>query len=90
MLADTGILKKTGHHRGPYKKGGHKGDLPVLIINKDGRADKPVIAPHLKLKDLLGHSLVIHQRGDNYTDQPENGGGGARIACGAVSKEALF
>jgi Cu-Zn family superoxide dismutase len=32
-----------------------------------------------------GNELVIHIGGDNYSDQPQPlGGGGARIACGAI------
>jgi superoxide dismutase, Cu-Zn family len=29
---------------------------------------------------------MIHEGGDNYTDNPENGGGAGRIACGVVPK----
>ena len=29
---------------------------------------------------------MIHEGGDNYTDQPENGGGKGRIACGVIPK----
>ena len=36
---------------------------------------------------VSGRALVIHAGGDNYTDQPENGGGMGRIACGVVPKE---
>jgi Cu-Zn family superoxide dismutase len=43
-----------------------------------------VVAPHLKVDDLQGHSIMIHMGGDNYSDQPAPlGGGGARIACAA-------
>jgi Cu-Zn family superoxide dismutase len=27
---------------------GHLGDLPVLVVDKDGKATTPVIAPRLK------------------------------------------
>jgi Cu-Zn family superoxide dismutase len=44
-----------------------------------------VLAPKLKVADLKGKSLMIHAGGDNYSDTPEVlGGGGARIACGAI------
>ena len=33
-----------------------------------------------------GRALMIHAGGDNYTDNPENGGGTGRIACGVVPK----
>jgi Cu-Zn family superoxide dismutase len=75
----------TGKHLGPYQNG-HLGDLPVLEVAKDGTATGTVLAPRLKLKDVIGHSLMIHEGGDNYSDTPKKlGGGGARIACGSVS-----
>jgi Cu-Zn family superoxide dismutase len=77
--------QKTGKHHGPHAKDGHKGDLPPLVVNPDGTATLPVIAPHLKLRDLSGKALMIHAGGDNYSDQPAPlGGGGGRIACGVI------
>ena len=74
--------KKT--HKGP-QGAGHKGDLPVLTANAKG-IDQSVTAPKLKLADVQGRALVIHEGGDNYSDKPENGGGNARIACGVIPK----
>lgn len=75
---------KTNAHLGPLNNG-HLGDLPVLVVDKDGMATQAVTAPHLKLKDVEGHTLMIHQFGDNYSDTPEkNGGGGPREACGLI------
>lgn len=77
--------QKTGKHHGPHAQGGHKGDLPPLVVNPDGTATLPVIAPQLKLRDLSGRALMIHAGGDNYSDQPAPlGGGGGRIACGVI------
>ncbi|AJC49507.1 superoxide dismutase family protein [Allofrancisella guangzhouensis] len=77
----------TGKHLGPYNDKGHKGDLPKLIVKPDGTATKPMIAPKLKsLKELEGHSLMIHEGSDNYSDNPEPlGGGGARMWCGIIT-----
>lgn len=75
--------KMTDSHQGPHGHG-HEGDLPRLLVNSDGDATKPVFAPHLKMFQLSGHSLIIHKMGDNYSNRPENGGGGARIACGII------
>ena len=75
---------KTDRHAGPYGDG-HLGDLPVLYVDGKGSAAIPVLAPRLKAADLRGRSLMIHAGGDNYADFPEKlGGGGGRIACGAV------
>ena len=77
----------TGKHLGPGGQG-HKGDLPVLTAAPDGTATTPVVVPNLAVADLAGHALVVHQGGDNYSDQPQPlGGGGARIACGVVARE---
>ena len=75
----------TNKHLGPYNAKGHLGDLPVLAVNKKGMADTPIVAPRLTEKEILGHSLMIHADGDNYSDKPKPlGGGGARIACGVI------
>jgi Cu-Zn family superoxide dismutase len=76
--------KATHKHAGPSGPG-HLGDLPALTVAADGSASQPVTAPHMKLTDFRNRSLVIHEGGDNYSDQPKpNGGGGTRIACGVV------
>ena len=78
--------QKTGKHAGPMGAG-HLGDLPLIEIGADGKVSSkvPLTAPRLEVADLHGHALVIHAKGDNYSDQPEPlGGGGARVACGIV------
>lgn len=75
---------KTGKHEGP-KGQGHLGDLPLLTVDAQGNARERLVAPRLKLADLKGRALMIHEGGDNYSDEPKPlGGGGARIACGVV------
>jgi len=64
---------------------GHKGDLPPLYVDADGRATQPVLAPRLKLTEVQGHALMVHANGDNHSDHPSPlGGGGGRIACGVA------
>ncbi len=74
---------KTNSHKGPYGDG-HLGDLPVLYVSDEGVANIPTLAPRLKLKDLSGLTIMIHANGDNYSDTPPLGGGGARVACGVI------
>lgn len=75
---------QTGTHEGPMGEG-HRGDLPALNVESDGTAHKAILVPHLKLADLTGHAFIIHEGGDNYSDQPKPlGGGGNRIACAVV------
>ncbi|MCG3098606.1 superoxide dismutase [Cu-Zn] SodC [Pantoea agglomerans] len=75
----------SGKHEGPNGKG-HLGDLPVLVVNNDGKATEPVVAPRLKkLAEIKGKALMIHVGGDNMSDRPKPlGGGGVRYACGVI------
>ncbi|MGG7447196.1 superoxide dismutase [Cu-Zn] SodC [Kosakonia oryzendophytica] len=75
----------TGKHEGP-EGAGHLGDLPVLVVNNDGKATQAVVAPRLKkLSDVKDKALMVHVGGDNMSDQPKPlGGGGARYACGVI------
>jgi Cu-Zn family superoxide dismutase len=71
-------------HKGPAG-GGHKGDLPKLEVSEKGTSTAKLKAAGLKLSDVEGKALMIHEGGDNYADAPKPlGGGGARIACGVV------
>ena len=74
----------TGRHEGPYGNG-HLGDLPPLWVNDEGMVTLQTLAPRLKTEYLSGRSLMIHQGGDNFSDDPKAlGGGGARVACGII------
>jgi Cu-Zn family superoxide dismutase len=74
----------TGSHKGP-KHDGHLGDLPLLVVNEDGKATKSVLAPRLTVAKIEGRALMVHAHGDNFSDTPKPlGGGGARIACGVI------
>jgi Cu-Zn family superoxide dismutase len=75
----------TNKHLGPLSTAGHRGDLPVLVVDSRGDATEAVIAPHLTVEQIRGRSIMIHAGGDNYSDTPAPlGGGGARIACGVI------
>ena len=75
---------KTGQHGFPWGEG-HLGDLPALYVDAEGNAVQPVLAPRLKLIDLVGRSLMIHVGGDNHADHPAAlGGGGDRLVCGII------
>jgi Cu-Zn family superoxide dismutase len=74
----------TKAHKGPGG-GGHKGDLPKLVVSDKGEAKDKLEVKGLTLADLEGKALMIHAGGDNYSDAPKPlGGGGERIACGVV------
>lgn len=76
--------EKTGKHEGPTGHG-HQGDLPPLVVGADGKATRAVSAKRLTLEELADKALVLHEGGDNFSDQPKLlGGGGKRIACGVI------
>lgn len=76
---------KAAKHGSPAG-GGHRGDVPPLVVAADGTARTAVTAPRIKYSELNGKALMIHQGGDNFSDQPKpNGGGGTRIACGVIA-----
>ena len=79
---DPGHTKK---HLGPLSTAGHRGDLPVLLVDSRGDANEAVTALHLTVEQIRGRSIMIHAGGDNYSDSPAPlGGGGARIGCGLI------
>lgn len=75
---------KAAKHAGPHGAG-HKGDLPKLVV-EGADVKATLVAPRLKLADVTGRALIIHEGGDTYSDTPELGGGKARIACGVIGK----
>lgn len=77
---------KTGKHLGP-NGGGHRGDLPRLVVGADGTAMGTMDARlvNVKASEFKNRAVMIHAGGDNYSDQPVTlGGGGARLACGVT------
>jgi len=90
-MAAGGHLDPAGRnlHLGPYNNLGHLGDLPVLVVDADGNATLPLLAPKLTVVQAEDHALMIHAGSDNYADTPEKlGGGGARFACGVIPKSS--
>ena len=74
----------TKAHKGPGG-GGHKGDMPKLVVSDKGEAKEKLEVKGVTLADFQGHALMIHAGGDNYSDTPKPlGGGGERVACGVA------
>lgn len=85
LAAGSHYDPKSGKHHGVPWGDGHLGDLPALVVGQDGKANYAVLAPRLKISDIKSRALIIHEGGDNYSDEPiPLGGGGARIACGVI------
>lgn len=79
--------EKTGIHSGPYSSTGHLGDLPNIFVDKKGKAAIPLLAPRLKVADILNRSLIIHAKPDTYTTKYYTKGD-ARVVCGVVPKKS--
>lgn len=88
-----GILNPLGAKHGfTNEEGPMAGDLPNLIVPASGELEIELITPLVSLSpgdegvfDADGAAIVIFERGDNYTSDPE-GDAGARIACGVIAK----
>ena len=96
--SDHAAFKTAGGHVDPHKKphgflnpqGPHEGNLPNLIVGKDGTAEVELYSQMVSLTDgasnLLdadGSSLIIHKNQDDHMTQPI-GGSGDRVACAVV------
>ncbi len=57
----------------------------LVTVDDSGKSKQTLLAPNLKLAEIKNRAVIIHQGGDNYSDQPQPlGGGGRRIACGII------
>ena len=89
-----------GHFAAPGQRhGAHAGDLPPLLVTRDGTAsaafetDRFTIA---QLRDADGSAVMVHAGPDNFANIPtryapapdqetlDTGDSGARVACGVV------
>ena len=62
----------------------HAGDLPPLLTN-NGRAYLAVMTDRFSVSDILGRTVVIHEKPDDFRSKPA-GDSGRRIACGVICK----
>jgi superoxide dismutase, Cu-Zn family len=72
-------------------EGPHAGDLVNLHVGSDGTVERDLLAPELKLADLMdgdGAAFIVHQSADDYKSQP-SGNAGDRIACAAVGGQQM-
>ena len=74
-----------GDHYNPQdvKHPEHSGDMPPLIVNKDGKAYLEFITDRFTLNEIEGKSVIIHSQRDDFKSQPA-GDAGERIACGII------
>lgn len=69
----------------------HRGDIGNFTVNEDGRGsitmttDQWCIGCGDETKDILGKSIIVHEKADDFTTQP-TGNAGGRMACSAIIK----
>jgi Cu-Zn family superoxide dismutase len=75
-----------GTHFNPYNCAHpeHAGDLPPLFGNK-GYAWSSVLTNRFTVSDVIGRTVIIHSRPDDFTTQPA-GNSGEKIACGVIRR----
>ena len=81
----------TMKHGSPYGTDhtNHAGDLENTVVDEDGDGYADMTDRHITvspgLSSIVGRSIVIHANEDAFTNDPANGGSGARIACGVIA-----
>ncbi|WP_051540331.1 superoxide dismutase family protein [Ruminococcus sp. FC2018] len=60
----------------------HSGDLPPLLGN-NGKAISVFLSNRFSVEDIIGKTIVIHSKPDDFTTQP-GGNAGKKIACGVI------
>lgn len=67
-----------GNQKHPY----HAGDLPPLF-SANGRAFSVFLTDRFALRQIVGKTVIIHDRPDDFTTQP-SGNPGKILACGPI------
>lgn len=60
----------------------HAGDLPPLLVN-NGQVFCVFLTDNIKIREIVGKTIVIHSKADDFTSQPA-GDSGSKIACGEI------
>lgn len=83
-----GHWNPTGHQHGSMNpQGPHQGDLPNLVVGKNGKGVLGINLPGATMDGLLdadGSAIVIHANVDDLKTDP-SGNSGARLACGVFA-----
>ncbi len=74
----------TGIHYNPKntEHPNHAGDMPPLLSNQ-GYAYSVFYDKRFTIQEIVGRSVIIHEKPDDFTSQP-SGNAGAKIGCGEI------
>lgn len=75
---------RTGNHYNPTDREHpmHAGDM-IPLMSSDGNAWMVFYDRDLEIPQVVGRSVVVHRRPDDFTTQP-SGNSGDKIACGVI------
>ena len=62
----------------------HSGDMPPIFGN-NGSAFKGFVTDRFTIEEIIGKTVIIHSKADDFTTQP-SGNSGEKIACGIIKK----
>ena len=79
-FADTGSHYNPGNGDHPD----HAGDLPPLL-SVGGKAYMAVLTGRFRVTEVIGKTVVIHSKPDDFISQPA-GNAGEKIACGKIER----
>ena len=69
----------------------HAGELPNIPVQADGTGALRYVNPHVTLApgktSVLGRTIVVHERADDYESDPAGNSGG-RLLCGLIEPTA--
>ncbi len=77
-FADAGTHYNPNSCPHPY----HAGDMPPLFA-ANGRAFLAFLTDRFRVSEIVGKTVIIHDRPDDFTTQP-SGNAGNKIACGVI------
>lgn len=83
----TGVdFENTKSHYNPKSKPhpAHSGDLPPLMLCNGG-AYQSFATDRFRVKDIIGRTVVIHSKPDDFHTQPA-GDAGIKIGCGEIKR----
>ncbi len=82
----SGNFQKAGSHFNPdgTDHPAHAGDMPPLL-GSQGYAWSAFYDKRFTIEDILGRSVIIHAKRDDFTTQP-SGASGAMIGCGEIRR----
>ena len=68
----------------------HHGDIGNLVADAKGDAELTEVSDLWTLgdgkpSDVIGHSVIVHAKEDDFTTQP-TGNAGGRVACGVIQR----